>query len=416
MKYSSIYIGTWLPRTLIHLREFYNAAAENKSALFSEKQLKKWIAPLGVTSVRYESGAIDAVVVETKKDVTIAQSEEGIVLAIKKITSPKKDAEELSDYFKNTVLKYWSKLYSRGAPIPRTFQKIEEFYPFVITVSGATEPEVKKLFRQFDDDIVERHSWSVGRYWSGRHLVVFERKKIAREVKVIPFLMFLNAYKFQAQKMLHLHRIIWEDIEAIREKTSVRSKDLPVMRDSLLDLERQISYFSARLKQMGAPLDLLGEFLGERKKVKDYAFYMFEELASLKATQTYLEHLWAMTSDYARGTINLLQLFYSDNERRELNTLQMIFIIGVIAEVIVLGTITGGRMNLTSPSGELLAVGDLFTFSYVDLLVYGLFALFLAAVLYALLHWAFNMWKHNRVLGDSIDVTRFRERVEKRLK
>lgn len=416
MRYDSIYVGTWTPRTLVHLREFHDALTTQESELFKKTDLKKWIKPIGIKQVDYVSGPTDSVVVSGKQETRIYQGEDGIIFAERRVKDPKKDADELGRFFKDAVLKFWKQLYSKGAPIPRTFSRITEFYPYVITVKQANKKAVAGLFKRFEDDIVEEADWKAAKYWRGRRLIVLQIRQPERQHQVIRNLLFMHSYKFQAHKMLHLHRFIWEDIESIRERTQIRSKDLPVMRDSLLDLQRQIAFFLSRIKQMKSSLHLLKETYQEEMVGSDYSAYIHTEVVSLLSVQDYLEELWEMTQNYARSTVDLMQMLYSDNERRELNTLQMIFTIGVIAEVLVLGEVTGGRLQLFSPAGEVLAEGRLFTYSYVDLALFGVAALGAALILYSVLHWGFNRLKHNRVLETTSDVTRFKESVTKRLK
>jgi len=129
--------------------------------------------------------------------------------------------------------------------------------------------------------------------------------------------------------------------------------------------------------------------------------YIEDELISLGAAHDYQADLWKMTEGYASSTQNLITLLYQENEQRELNTLQVIFIIGVISSLLTLGAMPTSSLILSDATGAEVMRGEIMHFDLVALLKFGAVAFGLSTLLYLLLHYVFTRFKKFRVVDNS---------------
>lgn len=176
------------------------------------------------------------------------------------------------------------------------------------------------------------------------------------------------------------------------------------MRDTLLDLRKDISFFRSRLDQMDIMIKSRQDYLAEFMEVGIVRTYISGRLTSLIATQSYLVDLWSMTGNYADTTMELVGLLYQENGQKELNTLQVIFMIGVLASFLTLGAMPGAMVRVFDKLGVQLYSAEISSFSLGSLIQFGLIALVVSTILYFLLHYAFTHLKRFRV----IDVAKLR--------
>lgn len=394
---SKIHCGTWVPRTTIHLKEFYRFLQFKSSHLhLNQEKLRTLHALLHISNLKYHDSALDIITAQLG-DYNFNYQEDGVVFLSKTVDDLKHDFDNISHFMLNSLLDSFSYLYSQGAPIPKVFTNLESVMPIIITTPKDNPREIDQAYNKLGDTIFQVIGDSKFKLYFGDKLITVVSHS-SDNTELVRYLIFLQDYKNQMEKLLNIHRYLWDQISLLREKKRVRYKDLALMRDMLLNLKKDITYFNSRLSQMH-------EFVHTRKEVIDTLLinkaqrdYCLGELTSLSATQAYMEHLWDMTERYADSTLNLISLLYQENEQSELNTLQVIFIIGVISSLLSLGAMPGAMLTLSDQSGIVLQ-GQVESFSLISLLHFGSLAFVLSTLLYISLHFIYTNLKRFRVVN-----------------
>ncbi|MFC1640672.1 hypothetical protein ACFL2D_01335 [Patescibacteria group bacterium] len=395
-----------MPRTSLHLRELYSflSGAEDKSFGYglSKKKLTQLRKELNPSKVHLNTELLDYVSADLDGR-EFNMLEDGILLLSAKGKHIIKAREDLNNFFLKKFQVAFSYIYSRGAPIPKTFSSISSVPPTVVVTSKAGKREINALFKKLGDQVQQEYPGRNTNAYFGKNLIVLAGD-VEEDLELVRYLIFMFDYHVQQRRMLKVHRTVWDEAARIREKQKVNYSDLPIARDLLLDLKKDISYFEARLEQMTEYINVRSENIETLLAEGQLRTRISEELKSYKATQTYLGSLMKMTEDFVDQTLSLVELLYQENEQKEINTLQVIFIVGVITSLIALGAMPGAFISVMNQAGDILYTAELESFSFMDLAKWGPVALVLGAIVYYLLHIGFTRLKKFRV----VDVSKIR--------
>lgn len=350
-------VGGWFPRTRIHLEEFQRFV-DGDNLNFGEKTSKKCRESLKIKSVEYVRGNLDFLRI-ISEEIVFIYVEDGLFYV------RGKSKAKILDYYKKSVLPTLGFIYSNGAPIPKLLADLSEKKPIIRHINPKSKVE-----RVGQQELPNLH--------------LFE------------YVIFFEEYKNFLDIALNMHRKLWTEIEEIRKKKTVQFKDLPKVRDILLDIKRNITFIKSRLKQLDG-------FMSTRERLSTYEVnddlkklheYNYQTMSNSKM---YFKELFDMTEKHADATLELVQMLYKENEQNEIRTLQLIFIIGAVASIIALGAMPGANISLVDSAGNLIQ-GRLNAFNWIDLLKFGFLTLVLGGVVYELLHFMFKRAKRFRLI------------------
>lgn len=398
MEIKRLYLGSWVPRTILHLEEFYHFIKKGESHLrLNEEELKRRHRALKIGSFQMKNQGQEYL--ETQIDAArLRYYEDGLMILDKKVTNLKKDQDYLSNFALKEVFKTFSYLYSLGAPIPKIFTAIFSILPFIISVDKTSEGEIKKIFEAQKDENYQTLKNGTKKIYLGKEIIILEGfAKEEEELEIVKSLIFAEDCHNQFQKILNLHRFIWEEIDKIKARQKLPFKKLSGVRDTLLELNNEVIFFSSRLKQIISDLDEKTNELQSLANHNEISAYLKQRYASLKRTSIYTQELWQMTQDNAAATLNLITLLYQESTQRELNVLQVIFIIGTIASLLALGSVYGFNFQVFDASGQRLFYGDTVSFTFFDLARFGLSALGLGILVYGLFFSIYNRFSHSKI-------------------
>ena len=323
------------------------------------------------------------------------------------------DVPDQRDFFLNKVLKAFSFIYSIGAPVPKVFNQIEHILPTYIVARDGTPEEIDELFAHYGDHMVASLDGPDGRIYTGDDIWVVVGGEVSGDE--IGFAIFAHSFKRQLYKILEIHRSIWQEVDDVRKYGNVHLKELADISDTLTDLKNESLFFKSRLAQMG-------DFVIARKAIAAHAVHMEtlrkdvdQKLVSLSSAHRYFVSLWQMTIDYLDNTLNLVDLLHDENQEKELNTLQIMFVVGAVASFITLGAVSGFAISFFDASGRLLTRGEAVSFNLVSFVKFGSGAIVASAILYYLLHVSFVKIKNFRLVRASRFRMKAFDEVKKRL-
>jgi len=393
MKIRSIYAGSWVPRTALHLGEFYQFLALGKSHLNLDRdKLTKLKKDLKVENLVL---ADDSSEISAQLDnLTFNYQENGLIVFGKKVEKLEDDMKYLGDFSLNKIFPAFSYLYSLGAPIPKIFTAIFSVLPFIVTVDSNDENEVRKIFADRKKEIEKIVSDGKTKIYFSNELIVINSPE--DDLNLIKKLIFIEDCRSQFNKILNLHRFIWEEVDKIKGKNKLPYKNLALTRDSLMDLDNEVIFLSSRLSQI---IFLLSELKTETSG-GSFAKYLSVNLSSLDKTGNYLTNLWQMTESRVKSTQDLIASLYQENTQRQLNILQVIFIISAMASIIALGSIYGFEFKAYDAAGQMVYYGDTTSFTFFDLARFGLSALLAGISIYSIFFFIYNKISYSKITSE----------------
>ena len=339
MEYQNVYIATWGPSSTLHLKEYYRALAFWESSHFKRNEVKAWIKGMEIEEIHYVPEAINVIGGRFVNQLFFRVSEDGMLILGQEAAEVNKDVQRLEQFLTKKMNQLWDNLFSRGAALPKVFEEIESRHPVLITINNASHDDLDAVFRDFKVIPHKKMQLEKGEIWIGETLILVNNSEYKKEEndKMIEQLLFARVYEIQLERFVKGYEILWNKVSSIRDQKFIQQTQLAKIHDHIFNIQRQVNFFRARLNQMQHFLEwrgnLIDEYVGDPFLNKTFKrFFM-----SLSSSQKYLQELWIMLSNYVQSTITLIGFLYSDTERKNIATLQKMFLISTVAAIIGLG-------------------------------------------------------------------------------
>lgn len=330
----ALYLGTWFPRTNLHLKEVYRFFSGERTEGLSQEKLKALHRDLKVEVVTlHEEGIFDTIEARCGA-IRLLMTEDGVMLMQAKVEDFEESRNTLEDFYERHLGPALTYLFSRGAPLPKTLTEVKEIYPLLLLITkSASKNEVAEIFSDNGDSPVSSVASRNIEIFFGKELTIFNTSRLGSNAQIheelLITIIFFREFEGQLGRYLSLHRTMWDEITKIRESKELRYKDFPRVREKILEHLKTLSFVKARLAQM---LDILST----RSNLVDQP--MRDILASLgllrfdhlRAQQEYVSDLWQMTIEYTQGTLTLLNSLFDENTQKELNALKFITLIAAV--------------------------------------------------------------------------------------
>ncbi|NQV12132.1 hypothetical protein HQ524_02105 [Candidatus Uhrbacteria bacterium] len=368
MKVQTLITGSWYPRTQFHLQEYYDfllsGTALDEINGIEVKKAQRKLLPSDVTYVGLsEGGRFDSVTADLD-GVASTYYEDGLLLISKPVSDLYKDYKKLHKFYEHKLSPALRLIYSIGVPSITFREGVERVYTTIIITTGATDSAVGIFMSDHDDEISFIAKDKNRKVFFGKRHIVIDTKDPRSPViqKIVSSMIFFREYEHRLDNFLNLHRKVWTGIQDIRDKKDIRLQKLPVVRDMLLDNQRDLAIVKARLGQMS-------DYLIERKTEID-EFGLDQHMRKLEAYRfgkmhvntEYLSRLWDMMEDYIESTLKIVDLMYQENIQKQLGIQQFIFLVSAVGGIIGLGKLADAHLLLITPSGDFGYIGALLFF------------------------------------------------------
>lgn len=393
VKLENVYIASWAPSSTLHLKEYYRALAFWESAYFTRRDIKTWVKEMEVEEIHYTPEAINVIGGRFVNQLFFRVSEDGMLIIGQPAEDLQKDSQRLDQFLNKKMIHLWDNLFSRGAAQPKVFDEIEARHPVLVTISKAKQDDLDELFRLFKVIPYKKIFLDAGEVWIGETLVVVNNSKFTKEVldKMVELLLFARVYEIQLERFVKGYEVLWNKVEGIRQQKYFQQTDLPRIHDQILNIQNQANFFRARLNQMRHFLDWRAQLVDEYVKDTTLNKTFKRFFMSLHSSQKYLQELWTMLGNYIHSTVSLMSFLYSDSERKNLATLQKLFLISTVAAIIALGG---------------LVVIDL-----RNLLVFGGLAIIASALVHFVLFTVVSKYRKISIFQKDIDIDKKESRI-----
>lgn len=351
MKISNVYIGGWFQRTMLQLSEIYDFLREAKTQLaLDQDKLIEYRKNLQIGRIDYGVQGEEYIEFTTALNIKVKIFEDGLIILNNHNVSEDTlfaDIEALTDYYEKKLSPAFSYLFSLGAPVPKELAHIETVYPYFVVTEKATKEEMNTLLTRTDKQKYfefDNEKYDVIR---GDVYYFINNKKAESEniERYIEEQIFIREFKGQLHRYLNLHRIIWEKIDNVKDRASVKGADIVSFNAKLESYAKTITLIEGRINQMSTYLPTREKIAKSDKELVEFLNISGYRYETLKDTLDYIKHLWSMTKNYVSSAQKLFNGLKSDVSNKSINSLTLVTSMSAGASVI--GLLTKSQPEFT---------------------------------------------------------------------
>lgn len=344
MKIDKIYIGGWFQRTTLQLSEIYDFVRFGTSRLkLDEDKLQELRKGLRIKDIKYGVEGLEYVFYTTDIGIEVKVYEDGlIVLDDESVTETNlfQEVDKLAQYYEKQFSPAISYIFSLGAPVPKELAGIETVFPYFIVLNNEKPENIKALLEKTDRQKYFEYNTKHYDVIRGDKYYFLNVKKNghAQVERYIEEQIFIREFKGQLHRYLNLHRIIWEKIADVKEKSSVKGKKIVQFANKIEGYAKTINIIDSRINQMGTYLRTREKLVKSDENLTsalDQIGYRYETLGD---TLAYIQHLWSMTKNYVNSAKSLFSELQGEVTQRSIESLTLVTSMSVGASLIGLFT------------------------------------------------------------------------------
>lgn len=351
MKISNVYIGGWFQRTMLQLSEIYDFLREAKTKLALDRdKLVEYRKNLQIGRIDYGVQGEEYIEFTTALNIKVKIFEDGLIILNNHNVSEDTlfaDIDALTDYYETKLSPAFSYLFSLGAPVPKELAHIETVYPYFVVTDKATKEEMNTLLTRTDKQKYfefDNEKYDVIR--GDVYYFINNKKAEAENIeRYIEEQIFIREFKGQLHRYLNLHRIIWEKIDNVKDRASVKGADIVSFNTKLESYAKTITLIEGRINQMSTYLPTREKIAKSDKELVEFLNISGYRYETLKDTLDYIKYLWSMTKNYVSSAQKLFNGLKSDVSNKSINSLTLVTSMSAGASVI--GLLTKSQPEFT---------------------------------------------------------------------
>jgi len=351
MKISNVYIGGWFQRTMLQLSEIYDFLREAKTKLaLDQDKLVEYRKNLQIGRIDYGVQGEEYIEFTTALNIKVKIFEDGLIILNNHNVSEDTlfaDIDALTDYYETKLSPAFSYLFSLGAPVPKELAHIETVYPYFVVTDKATKEEMNTLLTRTDKQKYfefDNEKYDVIR--GDVYYFINNKKAEAENIeRYIEEQIFIREFKGQLHRYLNLHRIIWEKIDNVKDRASVKGADIVSFNTKLESYAKTITLIEGRINQMSTYLPTREKIAKSDKELVEFLNISGYRYETLKDTLDYIKYLWSMTKNYVSSAQKLFNGLKSDVSNKSINSLTLVTSMSAGASVI--GLLTKSQPEFT---------------------------------------------------------------------
>lgn len=351
MNISNVYIGGWFQRTMLQLSEIYDFLRDAKTKLaLDQDKLVEYRKNLQIGRIDYGVQGEEYIEFTTALNIKVKIFEDGLIILNNHNVSEDTlfaDIDALTDYYETKLSPAFSYLFSLGAPVPKELAHIETVYPYFVVTDKATKEEMNTLLTRTDKQKYfefDNEKYDVIR--GDVYYFINNKKAEAENIeRYIEEQIFIREFKGQLHRYLNLHRIIWEKIDNVKDRASVKGADIVSFNTKLESYAKTITLIEGRINQMSTYLPTREKIAKSDKELVEFLNISGYRYETLKDTLDYIKYLWSMTKNYVSSAQKLFNGLKSDVSNKSINSLTLVTSMSAGASVI--GLLTKSQPEFT---------------------------------------------------------------------
>ncbi|OGJ22204.1 hypothetical protein A3K73_06410 [Candidatus Pacearchaeota archaeon RBG_13_36_9] len=332
---TKVMFGGWYQRTTLHLSEIFEFFVNCKSKLeLAPEKLAEYHKNLKLQSVSREYSNLDYIKAVTNESIEIRYYEDGLYLLEIESEDIENSAILLKDYFHEAFEPAINYLFSLGAPTPKILSNLHQEHCIV----------VRKLDKNHNKFAVPEEFGAVNKKSISREVSLYKTRDYLFIVglpskkesidAIVEMQIFFSEFKEQLHRYLNIHRKVWEGISSIKERRSVRGKEVEFYRAELESYKKTIDLINNRINQMPSYAHTRAS-LAKRLKIEEelniLLQYKFEDLFN---TLAYIKEIWQMTANYVNSAIQILVEIANKKSVSGIRSIQILASIGVVTGLV----------------------------------------------------------------------------------
>ncbi len=351
MKISNVYVGGWFQRTMLQLTEIYDFLRECKTKLDLDAQkLAEYRKNLGIGRIDYGVSGEEYIRFTTSYNITVKIFEDGLIVLNNSNVSEDTlfaDIDHVTDYYENKLSPAFSYLFSLGAPVPKELANIETVYPYFIVCDNATNENLADMLSRTEKQKYfefRNENYDVVR--GDKYYFINNKKKSSENIeRYIEEQIFIREFKGQLHRYLNLHRIIWEKIDAIKEKMNVKGSEILKFTTKLDGYAKTINLIDGRINQMGTYVSTREKIAKSDPELAQFLAISGYRYETLRDTLDYIKYLWDMTQTHVSSAQKLFNSVKSDVTSKSVDSLTLVTSMSAGASII--GLLTNSAPEIT---------------------------------------------------------------------
>lgn len=387
MNIKSVYIGSWFPKTNIHLKELElflknNVVAEGLDLIEGKKLHRKLSAHHTVTHtnkdglkhLHAECGSYG-----------FTYYGDGLLVVKKPAVDVEKDMKEIVTFYREKLSPTLAYLYSRGAKGLEIIRQPGSKKTIFLNSEGNTNTEIRHFFRSLGEEVHAVHNYKESSaFYTDNFILLNCSKKNSHKLcdHIISHLILFNEVKKHSNRLLEMHRYVWDEADRIISESKVRVKDLPKYNEILTDFSNMIDNISSRIDQMKLNFEYRESKAQENEHIYEKLWPNFE---NLQQNLDYIKNLFTMTHQHLQNNINHISSIYQENQENALNKLQLLFLLSVTT-----GFASLGGYIMQDPTIPNEITNNFIGFHFPTLLRFGGIAFLGTIVIYYLWNYTFK--------------------------
>ena len=330
MKINSIYIGGWFQRTMLQLSEMYDFLRNGESQLkLNKKKLAELRKDLSIGSIEYVVSGEEFISFITSEHLKIKIFEDGLITVSSEAVSEETlftDIDRLKDYYEKKLSPAINYLFSLGAPVPKELANIENIFPYFVVCNNATREDIAELLSRTERQKYfefDNKNYSVIR---GDKYYFINNKK-TNKVNIERYIeeqVFIREFKGQLHRYLNLHRIIWEKIDYVKDRSKVRGRDVVKFSTKLESYAKTVTLIDGRIRQMSTYISTRERIARQDKDLEEFLAISGFRYETLRDTLEYIKDLWDMTRSYVTSAQKLFNGIKEDVTSSSINSLTIV--------------------------------------------------------------------------------------------
>lgn len=327
--------GGWYQRTTLHLSEVQGFLKEAESKLdLSQTKLKKLHQNLDIESVNRELGLFEYLSVKTKSGIEFRYYEDGLYILEKRSKDIELASRELNDYYDQKLSPALNYLFSLGAPTPKILADIKISHAVVVSVVDEDPANYEFDQNRFGQIYSKIFSKGISVYKSIEYIFIVTDHNLDNVRQLVETQIFFREFKDQLGRYLNIHRIIWEEIEEIKEKRAIRGIEVEDVRIKLDSYQKTISLISNRIGQMSTYASTRRS-IAQKTEIEDYLQDLFQyRFEVLFDTLEYIKQIWAMTNDYLSQALSVITDIRNNALNSNISSVRAIMVLGIMGMVV----------------------------------------------------------------------------------
>ena len=190
---------------------------------------------------------------------------------------------------------------------PKELANIKTIYPYFIVLDKAPQKEINAILKVFSEKKyleVRRRTFEL--YRGGMLYIINNLSGHLPAIEdFIGEQIFIREFKAQLHRYLNLHRIIWEEIAAVKEQGSIRGSEVGAFKARVESYAKTINLIEARINQMGTYLATRGEIAKSDHNLREFLEVLDFKHETLADTLAYIKEIWGMTKNYVATALDL---------------------------------------------------------------------------------------------------------------